>query len=153
MVRRLMLAAAAAVLLVGAAPEAKRAEDLGWLAGSWVAEEAEGNWTEERWAKPRGGVMLGTSLSGKGGEAGWFEFMRIAAGEDGRLAFHASPGGAPASAFPIVASGKNQVTFENPAHEYPTRIVYRRDGNVLNATISGPGGAKARSWRFRRKGI
>ena len=146
--QRVMIAAA--VLLVGAAPGAERAEDLGWLSGSWVAEEAGGNWTEERWAKPRGGGMLGPSLSGKGGEAGWFEFMRIAKGEDGRLAFHASPGGAPASAFPLVASGKHQVTFENPAHDYPTRIIYQREGNVLNATISGPGGTKSRSWRFRK---
>lgn len=146
------IVAAAAVLLTGAAPEAKRAEDLGWLAGSWVAEEAGGAWTEERWAKPRGGVMLGTSLSGKGGEAGWFEFMRIAADKDGGLAFHASPGGAPPSAFPLVASGPRQATFENPAHDYPTRIVYRREGKVLNATISGPGGTKQRSWRFRKVG-
>jgi hypothetical protein len=144
--------AAAAVLLIGAAPEAERAEDLGWLAGSWVAEETGGAWTEERWAKPRGGVMLGTSLSGKGGEAGWFEFMRIAKGEDGRLAFHASPGGAAASAFPLVASGAREVTFENPAHDSPTRIAYRREGKVLNATISGPGGAKPRTWRFRKVG-
>lgn len=147
-----MVAAAAVLLLVGAAPETKRAEDLGWLSATWVAEEAGGAWTEERWAKPRGGVMLGTSLSGKGGEAGWFEFMRIAKDKDGRLAFHASPGGEPGSAFLVVASGKHQVTFENPAHDYPTRIVYRREGNVLNATISGPGGAKPRTWHFRKVG-
>jgi hypothetical protein len=143
--------AAAALLLIGAAPEAKRAEDLGWLAGTWLAEEPSDSWTEERWAKPRGGVMLGTSLSGKGGEAGWFEYMRIAAGKDGKPAFHASPGGAPASAFPLVASGPREATFENVAHDYPTRIVYRRQGNILEATISGPGGSKPRSWRFRRK--
>jgi hypothetical protein len=144
--------AAAALLLIGAAPEAKRADDLGWLAGTWLAEEAGGNWTEERWSKPRGGVMLGTSLSGQGAQAGWFEFMRIAADKDGRLAFHASPGGAPASAFPLVSSGALEAVFENPAHDYPTRIVYRGEGKVLNATISGPGGSKTRSWRFRRTG-
>ena len=148
---RQVVAAAAALLLIAAAPEAKRAEDLDWLAGTWVAEEAGGNWTEERWAKPRGGAMLGTSLSGQGAKAGWFEFMRIAADKDGQLAFHASPAGAPASAFPLVASGPREAVFENLAHDYPTRIVYRREGKVLNATISGPGGAKPRSWRFRRK--
>jgi hypothetical protein len=145
-----MIAAAAALLLTGAAPEAKRAEDLGWLAGTWVAEEAEGRWTEESWAAPRGGVMLGTSLAGQGDKAGWFEFMRIAPGKDGRLAFHASPGGAPASAFPLVASGAREATFENPAHDYPTRIEYRRSGNSLVAKISGPGGANPRAWRYRR---
>jgi Domain of unknown function (DUF6265) len=149
---RHLAAAAAALLLVGAAPEAKRDDDLGWLAGTWLAEEAGGNWTEERWARPRGGVMLGTSLSGQGTKAGWFEFMRIAADQDGRLAFHASPGGAPASAFPLIGGGAREAVFENPAHDYPTRIVYRREGKVLSATISGPGGAKPRSWRFRKVG-
>lgn len=150
--KHMAIIAAAALLLVGAAPETKQAEDLGWLAGSWVAEEAGGIWMQERWAKPRGGVMLGTSLSGQSAKAGWFEYMRIATGKDGRLAFHASPGGAPASTFPLVASGTREATFENPAHDYPTRIVYRREGNVLTATISGAGGAKARTWRFRRTG-
>ena len=149
---RLAAAAAAALLLIGAAPGASTtAEDLAWLAGVWVDEKPDGSWTEESWGRPRGGAMLGTSLAGKGDKAGWFEFMRIAPDEAGRLAFHASPGGAPASAFPLVGAGKREARFENPAHDYPTRIVYRRDGDVLLATISGPGGAKPQSWRFRRK--
>jgi hypothetical protein len=151
--RRASAVAAAAWLLIGAAPAAPTAvEGLAWLAGTWLAQEADGSWTEERWAPPRGGVMLGTSLAGKGDAAGWFEYMRIASDKDGRIAFHASPGGAPASAFPLVRWGAREATFENPAHDYPTRIVYRRNGNVLNATISGPGGSKSRSWRFRRIG-
>lgn len=146
------MAAVAGLCLLGAAPAATKADDLGWLAGTWVAEEGEGRWTEERWSAPRGGVMLGTSLSGQNKQAGWFEFMRIAAGKDGRVAFHASPGGAAASEFPLVEAGKRKAVFENPAHDYPTRIEYRREGNVLSATISGPGGAKARTWRYRKVG-
>jgi hypothetical protein len=150
--KQVIAVAAAASLLIGAAPARTEVEDLAWLAGTWLAQEADGSWTEERWASPRGGVMLGTSLAGKGGTAGWFEYMRIAKGEDKRLAFFASPGGAPASAFPLVRSGRKEAVFENPAHDYPTRIVYRREGHVLSATISGPGGVKTRSWRFRRIG-
>lgn len=146
------LAPAAAALLIGAAPAPQAISGLSWLAGTWLSEEAEGRWTEESWSAPRGGVMLGTSLAGQGGKAGWFEFMRIAPDKDGRLAFHASPGGAPASSFPLVEAGKRKAVFENPAHDYPTRIEYRRDGSLLRATISGPGGAKARTWRYRRSG-
>jgi hypothetical protein len=151
--RKLIVGAAAALLLGAAAPDkAGEAADLGWLAGAWLSREADGSWTEERWAPPRGGVMLGTSLAGSGGKAGWYEFMRIAADGEGRLAFHASPGGAPPSAFPLVSHSAREAVFENPAHDYPTRIAYRRKGDVLSATISGPGGAKARSWRFRKVG-
>lgn len=142
--------AAAALLLISAAPGAERVEDLSWLTGRWVAEEAEGRWTEENWTAARGGVILGSSLAGQGLKAGWFEFMRIAVGKDGRLAFYASPGGAPASAFPLVSSGNQEAAFENLAHDYPARIVYRREGKVLHATISGQGGANPRSWRFRK---
>src|SRR5688572_31873174 len=35
--------------------------------------------------RPRGGVMLGTSLTGKGGQASSYEFMRIAVDVDGKL--------------------------------------------------------------------
>jgi hypothetical protein len=29
------------------------------------------------------------------------------------------------------------VRFENPSHDFPQRIEYRRDGNVLRAEASG----------------
>jgi hypothetical protein len=41
--------------------------------------------------------------------------------------------------------------FENPAHDFPTRVAYRRDGDRLVATVSGPGGRDAQSWTFVRK--
>lgn len=35
--------------------------------------------------------------------------------------------------------GENWVVFENPQHDFPKRIEYRRDGTALKASISGPG--------------
>jgi hypothetical protein len=142
--------AIAALLLLQAGAGEHRAEDLAWLAGSWVSEK-DGRWTEERWGPPRGGVMLGATLIGRGDEATGYEFMRIAPDKDGRLAFWGSPEGAPAVSFHLVASDAQAVTFENPAHDFPTRITYRRQGEVLSATISGPGGAKEKSWTYRRR--
>lgn len=131
----------------GAEPE--RIE-LAWMAGDWLAKTPE-SWTEERWSSPRGGVMLGTSLSGKGGAANGYEFLRLARGADGTLAYHASPGGAPAVAFRLVRSAANEAVFENPAHDFPQRIAYRRAGDVMTATISDISGGKAMSWRFERQ--
>jgi hypothetical protein len=96
--------------------------------------------------------MLGTSLSGRGGTAASYEFMRIAADAEGRIAFWASPGGQPPVRFALVAASRFGAVFENPANDYPTRIEYRRSGNVLVATISGAGGANPRIWRYRRTG-
>lgn len=148
--RKAIIAAAAWLSLVGGAPAAKGVEELAWMSGVWVQEQG-GRWTEERWAPPRGGVMLGTSLSGSGEAAREFEFLRLAEGPDGAVSYWGSPGGRPAVAFRLVSLSAREAAFENPAHDYPTRIAYRRSGDTLTATISGPGGANAMSWSLRRR--
>ena len=144
-----MIAAALAVLLVAAAPAA-RVDDLGWLAGDWVSE-ADGRWTEESWAAPRGGMMIGYSRSGRGEALREFEFLRIAADEGGALAYLAQPQGRAPVAFPLVRYDKASATFENAAHDYPQRIHYARSGDTLTATISKIDGSKPRSWTYRRR--
>ena len=126
--------------------------DLSWLSGRWVEEKGQ-DWTEENWAGPRGGVMLGTSLIGKGEKAGMYEFMRIAAGDGpGEIRFWASPAGKTPVPFRMTRRGLREVVFENPDNDYPTRIHYRREGRILTATISGPGGSNPTTWRYRRRG-
>lgn len=123
--------------------------DLAWLSGHWVQEGPDG-WAEETWSPPRAGVMLGTGLSGKGDRVRSFEFMRIADGPDG-VAFWGSPGGQAPVAFPRVEGSAQGVAFENPKHDYPTRISYRREGKSLIATTSGPGGSNPQTWRYKRR--
>ena len=93
--------------------------------------------------------MLGTNLSGKGGKAEGFEFLRIAAEADGTVNYWGSPGGKAAVPFKLVSMSSNAVVFENPKHDFPTRIAYRRSGARLTATVSGPDGRGAQSWTFR----
>jgi hypothetical protein len=141
---------AAAALLMAAAPAGPAVQDLGWLAGSWISEQG-GRWTEERWAPPRGGVMVGTVLNGSGDKAGSFEFMRIAPDKDGMPVFWASPEGKTAVPFRYEGGGQREARFTNAANDYPHRIVYRRNGNVLTGTISKLDGSNANSWTYRRK--
>ncbi len=148
--RRATLAIAAWLCLAGLAPLPKLPMP-GWMSGDWVREEG-GAWTEEHWSRSRGGLMLGTGRRGRGDRVESFEYMRIAREADGRLTFWGSPGGAPAVAFPAVETGPAKVVFENPSHDFPTRVGYSRSGNMLTATISGPGGANPQSWRYRRVG-
>lgn len=143
------LAIAAAAVLAGASPAA-RVDDLGWLAGQWITETDAG-WTEEIWAPPRGGMMIGHSRSGHGEMLRDFEFMRIAAGPDGTLAYIAQPQGAAPVAFRLVRHDKTSATFENEAHDYPQRIAYVRVGDTLTATISAIDGSNAGSWAYRRR--
>jgi hypothetical protein len=59
-------------------------------------------------------------------------------------------GARPPTRFAMVSQARNQAVFENRATDYPQRVVYRRQGDRLTATISLADGSKAVSWSFRR---
>ncbi len=150
-VPKLPLAVCLALMMPGASPlAAADLRALGWLSGAWSSNTGE-DWVEERWAPARGGVMMGTSLSGKGGQADAFEFMRLTRDGGGGVSLWASPGGRLPTRFRLIASSGSSAVFENPQHDFPTRVEYRRQGRVLTATISGPGGKGRQSWTFRRR--
>jgi hypothetical protein len=138
----------AATLMIGAAP-APSAGALDWLAGHWVSNDGD-RWTEEHWLPARGGELVGINRSGRGDRMAAFEFMRIAPDDKGQLVFHASPAGTGAVAFRLTSMTPAAVTFENPTHDFPTVIRYRRQDNRLHAEIAGPEGAGVRRWTFRR---
>lgn len=69
-----------------------------------------------------------------------FEFMRIEQAADGAIAFVAQPLGRPETRFAAREHGPDGVVFENPAHDFPQRVIYRRDGAArIAARIEGPG--------------
>ena len=145
-----LIGAGLALLLAAEAPPPARVGDLGWMAGRWESREG-GRWTEESWAAPRAGMMLGYSRSGRGESLGEFEFLRIEAGADGVPVYLAQPGGGPPVGFPLARADRSGATFENPAHDFPQRISYRRDGDTMVATISAMDGSHAMSWTYRRQ--
>ena len=123
---------------------------LAWMSGRWEAESDQG-WTEEQWSAPRGGVMMGFSRSGAGDGLREYEFIRLAPGESGVPTYFASPGGRAPVGFALVRSEGSSATFENPAHDFPQRVHYRRDGDTMVATISAIDGSNAISWTYRRR--
>lgn len=139
----------AALLLLGAgslgAEEPDRVGDLAWLSGSW-ANEDEGRWTEEHWTAPRGQLMLGVGRSGAANRPVGFEYLRIQPDEDGTPVYFAAPGGGEATAFRLVTVDSTMAVFENPDHDYPQRIRYRREGSQLFAEISAIDGSNAIGW-------
>ena len=144
------IAAALALLLMGQAAPPAGIGDLAWMSGHWESVES-GRWTEESWSAQRGGVMLGYSRSGRGGAVREFEFLRLQAGADGVPIYYAQPGGRPPVAFRQTARDRTSVTFENPANDFPQRIVYRRQSDSMVATISKLDGSNAMRWTYRRR--
>lgn len=147
---RKAIGAALALLLMGQAAPPAAIGDLAWMSGHWATGEG-GRWTEESWSAPRGGIMLGHSRSGRADAVREFEFLRIQAGADGAPVYFAQPGGRPPVAFRQTARDGTSVSFENPANDFPQRIVYRREGDTMVATISALDGSNAMSWTFRRR--
>jgi hypothetical protein len=145
-----LLIAGAAALLMGQASPRPSVADLAWLEGRW-ATQANGRWTEENWAGPRAGVMLGHSRSGRGDALGEWEFLRVQADAEGVPTYYPQPGGQPSVAFRLVARDGTSATFENPQHDFPQRIRYVRNGETLTATISAIDGSNAMSWTYRRQ--
>ena len=142
-----MLIAAALAALAAQAPAGAQ-PDLDWLAGYWLscADRVE---VSETWSDRRGGIMLGTSITWGDDAFGW-EQARIEAGPEG-LSFHAQPGGQPATAFRLVRGGPGEAVFENPEHDFPQRVIYRRDGDRLTGRIEGTAGGRehAMEWHYR----
>ena len=128
-----------AATMMGAANvhSAAEAPDLGWLAGHWCSEEGDRR-VDEVWLPSAAGAMHGLSRTVSGGRIESFEYMRIE-DEAGKLNFLAQPNGAAPTAFALVEHGAQQASFANPAHDFPNRIEYRREGDRLHAKISGPG--------------
>ena len=128
--------------------------DLGWLSGHWRTVEpslASGpSFTEEIWSGAAGYSMIGVNRTVRGSRTTGYEYMRIEWDQRG-TAFFGSPSGAPAVRFDLVAGTGTSVTFENRGHDYPQRIVYRRDGDTLFATVSLADGSRPMSWTFRRQ--
>lgn len=152
-----MIAALGAAVLAAAQPPAQDSAqvvqgwpqpDLDWLAGYWLSCE-DGRDVAETWSERRGGVMMGYTIT-TGPQAFSWEQMRIETGEpDGALSFIAQPRGAEGPvAFRLVRAGAREAVFENPQHDFPQRVIYRRSGNRLTGRIEGDGG-QSHEWHYR----
>ncbi|MFT7775569.1 DUF6265 family protein [Roseateles sp.] len=121
---------------------------VAWLAGCWSPEGREAG-SVEQWMTPAGGLMLGMARTLKNGRVVEFEFMQIRSDADGRLSFVAQPQGRPPTTFPLLRHSETEAVFENPAHDFPQRVLYRREAaDRLVARIEGNRNGKERGIDF-----
>ncbi|HEY4642651.1 MAG TPA: DUF6265 family protein [Thermoanaerobaculia bacterium] len=116
-----------------------------FMTGHWRTTMPNGTVVEEHWTSPDGGLMLGMGRTVPMNGKTEFEFLRIAV-RDGKLAYLAMPFARAETPFPMTSLTANKVVFENPAHDYPQRISYWRDGEKLCARVEGKDGAHAEEW-------
>jgi Domain of unknown function (DUF6265) len=148
------IALALALLALANGAHAAPADDvmrLGWLAGAWI-QEKDGVTTRETWLPPLGGAMAGAGQTNREGRAARIEHMKITA-EPAGATFTALIPGQPPTPFVLLPGGKpEEAVFENKAHDFPQRVIYRRCDEDLCAGIEGivNGRAAAQTWRYRR---
>jgi hypothetical protein len=128
------------------ARQAPAVADAGFLAGCWRAERG-GRTVDEQWMSPSGTSMLGMSRTVAGGKTVEYEFLQIRQQADG-VYYVAKPSGQPEASFKLVKAGSGEIVFENPAHDFPQRILYKRTNDSLAARIEGTMGGKARGVDF-----
>ena len=114
-------------------------DSLGWMAGCWELNVPQRKMTiAEHWMKPSGGTLIGMSRTVRGEKTTGFEFIRIVTTDAG-IDYVAKPSSnKEETAFKLVKSSATEVVFENLAHDFPQRIIYRSQApDGLFARIEG----------------
>ncbi|MEO5599164.1 MAG: DUF6265 family protein [Novosphingobium sp.] len=119
-----------------------------WLRGTWAMEHGSA-WAEEVWTEPRGGMMLGIGREGFGPDVKSWELRRIQRKPDGSISYFAQPKGGTAVEFPMAVSSDAAIEFANAAHDFPQRIRYWREGQLLMTEVSRIDGSDAVRFNYR----
>ena len=140
-------ALAAIALLADAGADVAKLE---WLAGTWV-QEKDGVTVRETWFAPKDGVMAGVGQTNRPGRTPFVEYVKISA-EPAGATFTATLPGQPSTPFVLLPGKDGEAVFENKAHDYPQRVIYRRCGEDLCAAVEGVvnGKLQREEWRYRR---
>ena len=128
-------------------------ESLRFMAGCWRGLGEDGQTIEEYYTPPTENLMLGVTRYVREGRVTGFEFSTIAR-QDTVIVLTPRPEGQRAVPFQLTRLEARGAVWENPAHDFPTLIAYRRlPGDTLVARIEGPGAAGSRrsaEWRMTR---
>jgi hypothetical protein len=128
--------------------------DLAWMAGSWETASGGFRQVDEHWSAPAGGTMMGMSRTVAGNRTVEFEFLRLEERKDGVFYVAQPSGRCPATDFQLTHAAGGEAIFENPQHDFPKRIIYRKNADgSLTASIDGGEGTRSTSFDYRRAGM
>lgn len=104
-------------------------DDLSWIAGAWELRDRQGI-IEEYWMQPSGKSMIGITRNVSENEPLFFEYLRILQTDSG-IVYIAQPSGWSPIEFKLVELENEIATFVNPTHDFPQRIIYRKELNNI----------------------
>ncbi len=125
-------------------------DSLVFLSGCWEISTPERKLlVSEQWMSPAGFAMIGMGRTVRNGKMGSYEFLRIVQDDTG-IHYIAKPSQSKSeTSFKLVKWAANEAVFENPAHDFPQRIIYKLSGtDSLAARIEGTMNGKATGMDF-----
>jgi uncharacterized protein DUF6265 len=118
------------------APTQDGVDQLRFMTWCWERRTSRGT-VEERWSTPKGGMLQGMGRTFRGDSLVESEYVIIRE-VAGRAVYEAHPSGQAPNIFPVKTISDTLVEFEDPTHDYPQRVGYRRAGtDSLIAWIDG----------------
>lgn len=117
----------------------EKLEKMNWLIGSWEQKLPNGT-LKETWTKENDSTFSGDSYFINTKDTVHFESIKLIQNAE-ELIYNATVVGQNDDkpvAFKLTTDANNSFTFENPAHDYPQNITYKKvTSDRLIATISG----------------
>jgi hypothetical protein len=125
--------------------------ELAWITGDWQSASGGRAQVEEHWTIPAGATMMGMSRTIVGEKTAEFEYLRIEQRADGIFYVAHPKAHCPGTDFKLTKLSATEAIFENPEHDFPKRIIYRKTGDDgLTASIDGGSGTKSMAFPMKR---
>ena len=145
-----MLKLTVATLLLLTSFQTPTISDISWIAGAWQTAPGGRRQIEEHWTAVAGGSMMGVSRTVAGDKTVEFEYLRIEQRADGIYYVAHPKARCPGTDFKLTRASATEAVFENPQHDFPKRIIYRKTDDGLTASIDGGEGSKAMSFVLKK---
>jgi hypothetical protein len=113
----------------------EKGASLAFMSGSWVATTEGGHW-QEHWSAPTATTLIGMGMFVKESATAHFEYMEIDLVKP-IPTMRVMPSGQQQIVYTLAQFGDHYAVFENGAHDFPKRIEYRREGELLVVRLEG----------------
>jgi uncharacterized protein DUF6265 len=138
------------ILFTSVSVENPTLADIAWISGDWQTAPGGRRQIEEHWTGVAGGSMMGVSRTVAGDKTVEFEYLRIEQREDGIYYVAHPKARCPGTDFKLTRSSATEAVFENPQHDFPKRIIYRKTDAGLTASIDAGEGTKGMSFVYQK---
>src|SRR5215203_2551671 len=141
------------LLITNGSTQTTTLADISWISGDWQTGPGARAQIEEHWTQAAGATMMGVSRTVAGEKTVEFEYLRIEQRADGIYYVAHPKARCPGTDFKLTRASATEAVFENPQHDFPKRIIYRKTANdALTASIDGGEGTKTLVFGFKKMG-